>query len=194
MLPSVPTYSRSGRYRRLENLPGASCSLCGHVCRSRPIARHPAARRPRVGHPCSIRTMESASAPVNQAEAERVHEIFSICARTDTLAQAESIALRGPRGLPDAAATRFALVQVRNIAWLIIGRQHLNTAHELILVGGALGLLSILAGVISARFHAPLLLVFLALGMLAGEDGPGGIVFNDFQSSYLRRGANPWQA
>jgi potassium/hydrogen antiporter len=61
----------------------------------------------------------------------------------------------------------------------------LNTAHELILVGGALDLLSILAGVISARFHAPLLLVFLALGMLAGEDGPGGIVFNDFQSSYL---------
>jgi NhaP-type Na+/H+ and K+/H+ antiporter len=61
----------------------------------------------------------------------------------------------------------------------------LNTAHELILVGGALGLLSIVAGVISARFHAPLLLVFLALGMLAGEDGPGGIVFNDFQSSYL---------
>jgi NhaP-type Na+/H+ and K+/H+ antiporter len=61
----------------------------------------------------------------------------------------------------------------------------LNTAHELILVGGALGLLSIVAGVISARFHAPLLLVFLALGMLAGEDGPGGIAFNDFQSSYL---------
>lgn len=53
------------------------------------------------------------------------------------------------------------------------------------MVGGALGLLSIVAGVISARFHAPLLLVFLGLGMLAGEDGPGGIVFNDFQSSYL---------
>jgi NhaP-type Na+/H+ and K+/H+ antiporter len=61
----------------------------------------------------------------------------------------------------------------------------LNTAHELILVGGALGLLSILAGVASARFHAPLLLVFLLLGMLAGEDGPGRIVFNDFSASYL---------
>jgi hypothetical protein len=33
--------------------------------------------------------------------------------------KAQSIALRGPRGLPDNAATRFALVQVRNIAWLM---------------------------------------------------------------------------
>lgn len=61
----------------------------------------------------------------------------------------------------------------------------MNAAHELILVGGVLGVLSILAGVISTRFHAPLLLVFLIIGMLAGEDGPGGIVFNDFQASYL---------
>src|ERR1043165_8979609 len=61
----------------------------------------------------------------------------------------------------------------------------MNTAHELILIVGVLGLLSILAGVVSARFHAPLLLVFLLLGMLAGEDGPGGIVFNDFHTSYL---------
>ncbi len=66
-----------------------------------------------------------------------------------------------------------------------IERHAMNTAHELILLGGALGLLSILAGVVSARFQAPLLLVFLLLGMLAGEDGPGGIVFNDFQASYL---------
>src|SRR5690242_5640893 len=61
----------------------------------------------------------------------------------------------------------------------------MNTAHELILIAGILGLLSILAGAFSARFHAPLLLVFLLLGMLAGEDGPGGIVFNDFHTSYL---------
>lgn len=61
----------------------------------------------------------------------------------------------------------------------------MKTAHELIMLGGALGLISILAGVVSARFQAPLLLVFLLLGMLAGEDGPGGIVFNDFHASYL---------
>src|SRR4029077_427619 len=46
-------------------------------------------------------------------------------------------------------------------------------------------LLSIFAGVFSARFGAPLLLVFLALGILAGEEGPGGILFRDFHAAYL---------
>ena len=58
-------------------------------------------------------------------------------------------------------------------------------AHELILVGGALGLASLFAGFVSARAGAPLLLVFLAVGMLAGEDGPGGIQFSDFRAAYL---------
>ena len=61
----------------------------------------------------------------------------------------------------------------------------MNAAHDLILLGGALGVVSILAGLISARLGAPLLLVFLVLGMLAGEDGPGGIVFDDFRAAYL---------
>lgn len=61
----------------------------------------------------------------------------------------------------------------------------MNTAHELILLGGALGLVSVFAGVVGARFNAPILLVFLFLGMLAGEDGPGRIPFADFQSAYL---------
>jgi cell volume regulation protein A len=61
----------------------------------------------------------------------------------------------------------------------------MNTAHELILLGGALGLISIFAGVIGSRFNAPLLLVFLVLGMLAGEDGPGRIQFADFGTAYL---------
>ncbi len=58
-------------------------------------------------------------------------------------------------------------------------------AHELILVGGALGLASLFAGLASARLGAPLLLVFLVAGMLAGEDGPGGIQFSDFNAAYL---------
>ncbi len=58
-------------------------------------------------------------------------------------------------------------------------------AHELILVGGALGLASLFAGLASARLGAPLLLVFLVVGMLAGEDGPGGIQFSDFHTAYL---------
>src|ERR1700679_385840 len=61
----------------------------------------------------------------------------------------------------------------------------MDIAHELILLGGALGLLSIVAGRFSARFGAPVLLVFLVLGMLAGEDGLGGIEFGDFESAYF---------
>jgi cell volume regulation protein A len=60
-----------------------------------------------------------------------------------------------------------------------------DASHQLILLGAALVLLSIFAGLFSARFGAPLLLVFLGLGMVAGEDGPGGIAFNDFQAAYL---------
>ena len=58
-------------------------------------------------------------------------------------------------------------------------------AHELILIGGALGVASLMAGLVSARIGAPLLLVFLVVGMLAGEDGPGGIQFSDFRFGYL---------
>src|SRR5690606_1214823 len=32
---------------------------------------------------------------------------------------------------------------------------------------------------------APLLLVFLGIGMLLGEDGPGGLVFDDFRLTYI---------
>jgi potassium/hydrogen antiporter len=39
--------------------------------------------------------------------------------------------------------------------------------------------------VFSARFGAPLLLVFLGLGILAGKEGPGGLLFRDFQAAYL---------
>ena len=66
-----------------------------------------------------------------------------------------------------------------------LGRSHMELAHELILVGAALGVLSIFAGLASRRLGAPVLLVFLVLGMLAGEDGPGGIPFDDFGSAYL---------
>jgi hypothetical protein len=41
------------------------------------------------------------------------------------------------------------------------------------------------AGVFSTRLGAPLLVVFLGLGMLAGEEGLSGIVFRDFHAAYL---------
>ncbi|HZC78824.1 MAG TPA: potassium/proton antiporter, partial [Ktedonobacterales bacterium] len=68
---------------------------------------------------------------------------------------------------------------------IALGHAAIAKAHELILLGGALGLLSIIAGLISRRVGAPMLLVFLALGMLAGEDGVLGIVYDDFTSAYL---------
>jgi len=57
-----------------------------------------------------------------------------------------------------------------------------NTA---IFVGALLLVVSIVASDISSRLGAPLLLVFLLLGMLAGEDGPGGIRFDDFELAYV---------
>jgi potassium/hydrogen antiporter len=60
-----------------------------------------------------------------------------------------------------------------------------EASHQLILLGSVLVLLSIFAGLFSARAGAPLLLVFLGLGMLAGGEGPGGILFRDFHAAYL---------
>ena len=68
---------------------------------------------------------------------------------------------------------------------IALGQATLERAHELILLGGALGLASILAGLISRRVGAPILLVFLGLGMLAGEDGVLGVPYDDFTSAYL---------
>ncbi|MEX0810255.1 MAG: potassium/proton antiporter [Dongiaceae bacterium] len=58
-----------------------------------------------------------------------------------------------------------------------------GTEHIILLMGGLL-IISILAGALSSRVGAPLLLVFLVLGMLLGEEGPGGIEFDDFESAY----------
>jgi NhaP-type Na+/H+ and K+/H+ antiporter len=66
-----------------------------------------------------------------------------------------------------------------------LGHSAIAQAHRLILLGSALGVLSILAGLASRRIGAPMLLVFLGLGMLAGEDGVLGIPYDDFQSAYL---------
>ena len=54
-----------------------------------------------------------------------------------------------------------------------------------LVVAALLLLASIFAGLVSRRFGAPLLLVFMVLGMLAGENGPGGIDFNDAEFAFL---------
>jgi cell volume regulation protein A len=53
-----------------------------------------------------------------------------------------------------------------------------------LLLGSLLVLFGIMSSLIALRFGAPLLLAFLAVGMLAGESGPGGITFDDVQTAY----------
>ncbi len=54
------------------------------------------------------------------------------------------------------------------------------------LIAAAAGLvvLCILLTPLSTRIGAPLLLIFLLIGMLVGEDGPGGVRFDDFDLAY----------
>lgn len=61
----------------------------------------------------------------------------------------------------------------------------IDATSQFIFGGAILALLCVLASVLSRRLGAPLLLVFLVLGMLAGENGPGGIRFSDFGLAFL---------
>src|SRR5881227_3811862 len=54
-----------------------------------------------------------------------------------------------------------------------------------ILLGAVLVMAGILSSLLALRFGAPLLLVFLLIGMLAGDSGPGQIGFDDVRSTYL---------
>lgn len=51
---------------------------------------------------------------------------------------------------------------------------------HLILVCSVLLVIGIVSSKVSARIGLPVLVMFLAVGMLAGEDGPGGIEFDNF--------------
>jgi cell volume regulation protein A len=60
----------------------------------------------------------------------------------------------------------------------------LDAVSITILLGAALVLAGILSSLIALRFGAPLLLLFLIIGMAAGESGPGGIRFDDVHATY----------
>ena len=62
----------------------------------------------------------------------------------------------------------------------------LDTVSVGILLGSLLVFAGILSSVVALRFGAPLLLVFLLLGVLAGEGGPGGLKFDDVGVAYTR--------
>src|SRR4051794_41725666 len=53
-----------------------------------------------------------------------------------------------------------------------------------ILFGAILVLAGIMSSLVALRFGAALLLVFLLVGMLAGESGIGGIKFDDVRLAY----------
>ncbi|MBM3547069.1 MAG: potassium/proton antiporter [Alphaproteobacteria bacterium] len=61
----------------------------------------------------------------------------------------------------------------------------LGLLNFVLLFGSVLVLAGILSSLVAKRFGAPLLLVFIVIGMLAGEDGPGGIKFDDYATTYL---------
>ena len=60
----------------------------------------------------------------------------------------------------------------------------LESINIVILLGAVLVLTGILSSLVALRFGAPLLLIFLAVGVLAGESGPGGISFNNVALTY----------
>ena len=61
----------------------------------------------------------------------------------------------------------------------------LDSVSIAIFLGAVLVMAGILSSLLALRFGAPLLLVFLFIGMLAGDAGPGQLSFDDVRSTYL---------
>lgn len=61
----------------------------------------------------------------------------------------------------------------------------MDSINTLFLLTGSLIALSVLASRLSSFFGVPLLVIFLALGMLAGEDGVLGIEFDSYSLAFI---------
>ncbi len=61
----------------------------------------------------------------------------------------------------------------------------MDLTNQIILIASLAFLVSILASLVGQRLGMPVLLVFLVIGMLLGEEGPGDIHFDDVQVTHL---------
>src|ERR1700760_480576 len=61
----------------------------------------------------------------------------------------------------------------------------LDSVSIAILLGAVLVMTGILSSLLALRFGAPLLLVFLLIGMVAGDSGPRQLRFDDVRTTYL---------
>jgi len=61
----------------------------------------------------------------------------------------------------------------------------MDVVNQVLLAGALVMFAGILLGAVSSRQGIPFLVVFLVVGMLAGEDGIGGIQFSDYSTTFF---------